>query len=376
MWWVATIAGLLALATTALPWHEAVNTTQTAAPVLAFLVGVAVLAELADAAGLFELLARRTARLAGGSTRRLFLLVCLMASTVTIVLSLDTTAVLLTPIVLALAFAVEADVRPFAFATVWLANAASLLLPVSNLTNLLAADRLGSLGELGFAGRMLLPEVVAIAIVVGVLLVRFRTALRHRHASPELLDVADRPLVVAAAVCCLAVAPASLFGVAPWKAAVPAAAALAAVFVLRQRDSLRVGLVPWRLVLLTEGLFLIVATLGRHGLDTLLTHVTRHGALSTELLGAGLSNVANNLPTYVAVQRAVPADHATDLLALLIGTNAGPLLLLFGSLATLLWRDRCAARGVHIGAWEFLRTGALVVPPLLLGCYAALLVTR
>jgi arsenical pump membrane protein len=376
VWWAATIAGLLAVATTALPWHDAVDTTQTAAPVLAFLVGVAVLAELSDTAGLFELVARRTARLSGGSTRRLFLLVCLLASVVTILLSLDTTAVLLTPVVLALAAAVDADVRPFAFATVWLANAASLLLPVSNLTNLLAANRLGVIGELEFARRMLLPELVAISVVVLVLLLRFRKSLRHRHSPPESYETFDRPLVLVAALCCLAVAPASLLGVAPWKAALPAAALLAVVFGVRQRPALRVGLVPWRLVLLTEGLFLVVAALGRHGLDSLLTHVTRHGALPTELVGAGAANVANNLPTYLAVQRTVPPDHATDLLALLIGTNTGPLLLLFGSLATLLWRDRCAARGLHIGAWEFFRTGLLVVPPLLLGCYGALLVTH
>ncbi len=136
------------------------------------------LAGLADAAGLFELLARRPARLAGGSTRRLFLLVCLIASTVTIVLSLNTTAVLLTPVAVALALAVDVDARPFAFATVWLANAASFLLPVSNL---LAAERPGFLGELSYAGRMLPPELVAIAVVVCILLLRFRTPLRHRQ---------------------------------------------------------------------------------------------------------------------------------------------------------------------------------------------------
>lgn len=376
MWWAALIAGLLTIATTALPWHDAVRTTQTAAPVLAFLVGIAVVAELADTAGLFDLLASRTARLSGGSTRRLFLLVCVLASVVTVLLSLDTTAVLLTPVVLALAAGVQVDARPFAYAAVWLANAASLLLPVSNLTNLLAANRLGGLGELGFARRMLLPEVVAIAIVVAVLLLRYRKPLRARHDPPKPSVVRDRVLATVAALCCLAVAPASLFGVAPWKAALPAAAVLAGAFFLRSRGELRFGLLPWRLVLLTEGLFLVVAALGRHGLYDALSHVTRHGALPTALIGAGGANVANNLPTYLAVQHVVPPDHVTDLLALLVGTNAGPLLLVWGSLATLLWRDRCRARGLHVGAGEFLRSGLLVVPPLVLGCFGALLLTH
>jgi arsenical pump membrane protein len=376
VWLVATIAGALVVATTALPWHDAVATTQAAAPVLAFLVAVTVLAGLSDAAGLFELLARRTARLSGGSTRRLFLLVCGLATVVTIGLSLDTTAVLLTPVVLALAAAVEVDALPFAYATVLLANAASLLLPVSNLTNLLATDRIGSLGVLGFARRMLLPELVAILVVVVVLSVRHRKSLSRSHSRPTAFTPPDPVLLWLSGLCCLAVAPASLFGLAPWKAAVPAAVVLAAGFGLRMRERLRVRLVPWRLVLLTEGLFLVVAALGRHGLDTLLAHVTHHGPLLTELVGASGANVVNNLPAYLAVQQAVPAGHTTTLLALLIGTNTGPLLLLSGSLATLLWRERCAARGLQISAWAFFRTGLLVVPPLLLGCYGALLLTR
>jgi arsenical pump membrane protein len=376
VWLVAAIAGALVVATTALPGHDAVSTTQTAAPVLMFLVAVTVLAGLSDTAGLFELLSRRTARLSGGSTTRLFLLVCALATLVTVGLSLDTTAVLLTPVVLALAAAVDVDPLPFAYATVLLANSASLLLPVSNLTNLLATNRLGSLGAGGFARRMLLPEVVAVLIVVVVLLVRHRKVLRRSHCEPSPYAPPDRPLVVLAGACCLAVAPASLFGLAPWKAAVPAAAVLAAGFALRRRSTLRAGLVPWRLVLLTEGLFLVVAAADRHGLDTALAHVTHHGPLLTELVGAGGANVANNLPAYLAVQNAVPAGHTTTLLALLIGTNVGPLLLLSGSLATLLWRERCAARGLRIGAGQFLRTGLLVVPPLLLGCYGALLLTR
>jgi len=279
-------------------------------------------------------------------------------------------------VVLALAAAVGTDARPFAYAAVWLANSASLLLPVSNLTNLLAADRLGGLGQLGFARRMLLPEVVAVAIVVGLLLVVHRKPLRHRHSEPAPYAVADRALTWLAALCCLAVAPASLLGLAPWKVALPSAGVLVVGFVVRRPRALSVKHVPWRLVLLTEGLFLVVAALGRHGLDRLLDHVTRHGPLATELVAAGGSNVVNNLPAYLAVQRAVPTGHETTLLALLLGTDVGPMLLLSGSLATLLWRDRCLARGLVIGWWEFFRVGLLVVPPLLFGTYGALLVTR
>lgn len=374
MWLVAALAGVLAVATTALPWHDAVRTTQTVAPVLTFLAGVTVLAELADVAGLFELAGRRTAVLAGGSTRRLLLLVCLLATLTTVLLSLDTTAVLLTPVVLSLAAAVDVDPLPFAYATVWLANGASLLLPVSNLTNLLSLDRLG-LSTAAFAGRMWLPELVAVAVIVTTLLICFGRRLAGRHGRPEPYTGGDRVLLTVAGLCCLAVAPVSVAGIAPWKAAVPAAFALAVTFGVRGRGhQLRPGLLPWRVLLLTEGLFLAVAALDRHGLSRLLRHAVGTGILRPELVAAGASNVVNNLPAYLALQNAVPPGHR-DLLGVLLGTNAGPMLLVTGSLATVLWRERCAARGLTVPPGQFLRYGLLVTPPLLLGTWLALRVT-
>jgi len=141
VWLVAAVLGILAVATRLLPWSEAVDVTTRVAPVLLFLVAVTVLAELSDAAELFDVAATRAARLAGGNVRRLYLLVLALGTLTTIVLSLDTTAVLFTPVVLSLAAQLDLEPLPFAFAAVWLANTASLLLPVSNLTNLLAIGR-------------------------------------------------------------------------------------------------------------------------------------------------------------------------------------------------------------------------------------------
>lgn len=373
MWLVAALAGALAVATTALPWHDAVDTTQRIGPILGFLVAMTALSHLADDAGLFEVVARRAARHTGGSTRRLFLIVCLLATLTTITLSLDTTAVLLTPVVLALATAVEVDARPFAYATVWLANGASLLLPISNLTNLLALDRLGNLGTTGFAARMALPEMAAVAVVVAVCLLLFRRQLSPTHRLPTAYEAPDRTLLWLSGLCCLSVAPASLFGVTPWKVVTPAALLLTVAAILRGRPPRLREAIPWRIVLLVEGLFLFVAALGRHGLDSVMRHVAGHHPVVTELAGAAGGNLVNNLPSYVTLERAVPPDHSRELLALLLGTNAGTMLLVSGSLATLLWRDRCRTRGLHIGGGEFFRYGLLVVPLLLAATYGALI---
>lgn len=79
--------------------------------------------------------------------------------------------------------------------------------------------------------------------------------------------------------------------------------------------------------------------------------------------------------TYLAVETAVPAGHDTQLLAALVGTNAGPLVLMWGSLATLLWRDRCKAHGVTITARQFTLVGLGGVPLVLLACWATLIPT-
>jgi arsenical pump membrane protein len=127
---------------------------------------------------------------------------------------------------------------------------------------------------------------------------------------------------------------------------------------------LRLSLLPWRLVILTEGLFLVVEAAGRHGLDRLLHDVIGGGGTwRVGSISAAAANVFNNLPAYLAIERQTPRH---DLLALLCGVNIGPLVLLWGSLATLLWRERCKARGVEISAGQFARLG-LVGMPLVLG---------
>jgi Na+/H+ antiporter NhaD/arsenite permease-like protein len=74
--------------------------------------------------------------------------------------------------------------------------------------------------------------------------------------------------------------------------------------------------------------------------------------------GAGLSNVVNNLPAYVAGEAVVPRANGDQLLALLIGTNVGPVVTPWASLATLLWYERCHAHGMDIPLRKLMLTGA------------------
>lgn len=330
-------------------------------PVLLFLVAMTVLAELADAAGVFDVAAHRAARLARGRTLALFGLVVVLASATTVLLSLDTTAVLVTPVVLALAQQLDLSPVPFALAAVWLANTASLLLPVSNLTNLLALSRL-DLSTTTYVRDLALPALVAIAVTAAFLLVWHRKALTGRYDVPVAEPPQDRVLFAGVTAACLLLVPALLLGVEVALAAGLSAAVTVALFLWRRPSALRPGLVPWRLVLLVLGLFLAVGVAGPLGVDDLLRRGVG-GPLRTAFVAAAGANAVNNLPAYLAVERVVP--HAS-LLPVLLGVNLGPLVTPWGSLATLLWADRCRARRVRISWTRYAAAGLVLVPVLLL----------
>jgi arsenical pump membrane protein len=377
VWVVAVVGGLLALLTRAVSLGGAGDVLVRLAPILVFLVAVTVLAELSDASGLFDVTARECARWGRGSTWRLWLLVVALATLSTVLLSLDTTAVLLTPVVLSLAAQLGLPPLGFAMTTVWLANTASLLLPVSNLTNLLAQDSL-HLSTLRFASVSWAAALAAVVVTVLVLGVRYRRTWSTSYAVPDSPQVEDRVLFGIAAAACLALGPLAVAGLPVAWVASALALVVVVAFAVRRRDVLRFALVPWRLVLLVVGLFLVVAAGQAHGLGDLLASVTgESSSLGSLLRMSGVAtvgaNVVNNLPAYAALEPT--AGDVPRTFALLVGVNAGPLVLLWGSLATLLWRERCRARGVVVTWREFAVTGLVGVPLVVAASTVALSLT-
>jgi arsenical pump membrane protein len=356
-------AGLFTVASGLLPVGDAAATVRRILPLLLFLGTVVILAELTAAAEVFDVIAGRLAIAARGSYPVLFLYCVLLTSATTIGLNLDTTAVLLTPVMLALAAKLGADPLPFAMTTVWLANTASLLLPVSNLTNLLAADRVG-LAPLDFAKRMWPAQLAAVAVTAILLWLwywRRRSPTPIKPIPPH--QPADPVLFRVAAAACLLFVGGVLVGVPLGLASGLAAGGVVAGFAWRARYRLRPALLPWRLLVFVTGLFLVVQTIARHGLGEVVgalvgIDTSALGALRTGAAGALMSNVVNNLPAYVAGEAAVPPANQVQLLALLVGTNVGPLALPWASLATLLWYERCRAHLVHVPMTKFVLTGA------------------
>src|SRR5713101_2327557 len=144
-----------------------------------FFLGMMSLSALAEAAGLFDLLAARAANLAGGSPRRLLLNTFILGSLISMILSNDATALILTPIVYTLVTRLRLPVLPFLFACTFIADTASFLLPVSNPINIIVTSQF-PLGLLTFLRLLFLPSLLVIGINVGVFYFLYRRQLQGR----------------------------------------------------------------------------------------------------------------------------------------------------------------------------------------------------
>jgi arsenical pump membrane protein len=346
-----------------LPLSEVALIADRVWPILLFVVAITIVAELAATAGVFDVASAFLARVARGRVWLLWLFVVVLATVATAFLSLDTTAVLFTPVVIAVARAHRLDPLPFAFTTVWLANTASLALPVSNLTNLLAVESL-DIGTGEFL-RLLAPSAaVAIAVTVALLWIVFHRRLRGRYDRATPPVIGDRPLTWTAGIVLLLLLP-FLVSLPPWIPAVVAAVVLVALFAWRFPRALRPALVPWQLVVFASGLFLAVGVLESVGARALLDTLSGSGddpAALLRMAGVGMlgANAINNLPAYLALEGA--ADTPQRLAALLIGVNAGPLIAPWASLATILWHSRLEAVGVKVAWGRFALLGLLAAP--------------
>ncbi|MEO5534929.1 MAG: SLC13 family permease [Pseudolysinimonas sp.] len=357
--------GGVAIAVGILPVSDALGVGARVWPVLLFAVAVTVVAELADEAGVFIGVAERLARIGLGRAWLLWVLLALLAVASTVFLSLDTTAVLLTPVVVLVARHNGLSPLPFALTAVWLANTGSLLLPVSNLTNLLAQHALGFQDPGRFAALMAPAALVAVLVPCGVILIVFRRELFRRYERAVVTPASDRPLLIAAGGVVALLIPALLTGVPVWIPASVAAVLLAVVFLVRRRKSLRVGLIPWQLVVFAGGLFLAVEAGHALGLSAVLATVAGQGEDAGALLrlaysGAIGANAIDNLPAYLALEPV--AGSPQRIAALLVGVNAGPLITPWASLATLLWHRRLTALEVSFPWRRYALLGVIVAP--------------
>lgn len=383
---LAVPAALLLVGLGIVSFADASEQVRELGPTVGFLAAVLTLAHLADHAGVFTWMGGRLAVLARGGSVRLLGWVFAAASITTAVLSLDATVVLLTPVVLATVMRLGVGVRPHVYACAHLANSASTVLPVSNLTNLLAFTATG-MSFMAFAGVMFLPWLAVILVEYVVFRVFFRADLASGSAAVAGIGAVESSPTPAPRFA-LAVLGATLvgFGVSGFSGVGPVWVAVIAVVVLAVPALARRQVTVGALVREASPLFclfvfalgVIVAGVTSHGLGRLLSSLLPSapsflGLLVLAVIAAVLANVVNNLPATLVILGALgPHAHPGLVLAMLIGVNVGPNLTYVGSLATLLWRRVLVRRGVATELGEFTRIGVLTVPLGLVAGVAAL----
>lgn len=377
---VAVPAAGVVIATGAISLDHAREEAERLGPVIGFLAAVLVLARLCDDEGLFQACGAWMARAAAGRPRRLLAAVFGLASAITAVLSLDATVVLLTPVVLATAGRLGARAEPHVYACTHLSNTASLLLPVSNLTNLLAFAASG-LSFTEFAGLMALPWLVAIGVEYLVFRRFFAADLDAGAAPPADSEPPEVPWFAVVTVACTlgGFAVASAFGVEPAWVAAAGALVLGVRTLARRRTTVKAvfGSLALPFLAFVLSLGIVVRAVVDNGLADALGRLVPDGTSLPALLGiaalaAVLANVINNLPAVLVLLPLTSSGGPGAVLAVLLGVNIGPNLTYAGSLATLLWRRILHAHGTDVALRDFTRLGLLTVPASLVLAVVAL----
>jgi arsenical pump membrane protein len=345
-----------------------------------FLTGMMLLAELARLEGVFDWLAALAVHASRGSRARLFALIYTVGTLVTVFLSNDATAVVLTPAVYAAVKKARADTIAYLYICAFIANAASFVLPISNPANLVVFGR--DMPPLGMWMRMfLLPSVFSVAATYAVLRWISRDEIRGEVAPLPAMPVLSPEGKLAA--CGIVAAGGVLLTASAYGASLglPTCATAMTVVVVTTRlraaalRDLGTG-VSWSVLPLVAGLFVLVEALNRagalaafsRGLSACAAMPRFAGELAASFGVAALSNLMNNLPSGLLAGSALRAAHIATRIrnSVMIGVDLGPNLSVTGSLATILWLIALRREGIHVGAWRFLRVGALVMPPALL----------
>lgn len=354
-----------------------------------FLIGMMLLSELARREGLFDWIAAIATSYAKGSPKRLFLLIYCVGVLVTVFLSNDATAVVLTPAVYAACRAAKVkDALPYLLICAFIANAASFVLPISNPANLVIFAG----GEMPPLARWLetfaLPSLVAVVVTFLCLYWTQREALNEdrvaesvaRPALSHPAKLAGTGLVLTALILVAASALHLDLGLPTF-----IAGSLTTILVLVLTRQNPVGIIKgisWSVLPLVGGLFVVVEAVNKTGLTATLSHQLSQLAAQSETVAIGfagmgvaiVSNLVNNLPAGLFAGSAVQAAHVSDKVAgaVLIGVDLGPNLSVTGSLATILWLAALRREGLHMGALSFLKLGFVVMFPALILSLAVL----
>lgn len=382
-YWVGAGAVLLVLFHL-IPLRQAGQAAAKGTDVYFFLIGMMLLSELAKENGVFDWVSSISVGAADGSSGRLFTLIYLAGTIVTICMSNDATAVVLTPAVLAAVRRAKARPLPFLFACAMIANAASFVLPISNPANLVVFH--SGLPPLGrWLGSFLVPSVLSIAVTFFVLRWVFRKDLCEPVKSPpEKVELKGNGKLVLGGLGLVVIVLLVMSSLDRDLGLPTCIAALCVTFVVclatRSNPLPLAKEISWATLGLVAALFVLVDAVESIG-ALRITQAALHraealgtitGPVVTAVFVAVGNNLVNNLPLGLIAGSTLTATHTHGLIAsaVMIGVDLGPNLSVTGSLATILWLLALRKENIDVSAMDFLKVGAVAMPAALLASMA------
>lgn len=387
---IALAGAALMLILGLIPPLEALNTLANDWNTFFFFLGLMSLSALAEVAGLFDWLAVQAARLAGNSPARLLLNVFLLGSLISMVLSNDATALVLTPIVYSLVTRLRLSVLPYLFACTFIADTASFLLPVSNPINIIVLSKF-PFDLWTFLRLLFLPGLLVISINIGIFFLLYRRQLQGQFditRLPSAESAIEHPAyfrytcgVLLLVVIAYVVASATRFPLSI-VALMGACLLLLGAFHWKRTTIKHTGKqISWSIFGFIAGMFIVVQAVEDTGLTAqfgqLLLHLsggTSFGAVMIGTLGAAIgTNLINNVPMAVVlssalggIQHASPSVNLSFVVATIFGCDLGPNLTTVGSLATVLWLLILRRRNLDVSGLDYFKVGIIVTPLMLL----------
>jgi arsenical pump membrane protein len=375
VYWIAG-GVLLLLALRLVPLQLAGRAVAKALDVCLFLIGMMLLSELAREHRVFDWLSSVAVRSARGSCARLFALVYAVGTIVTIFMSNDATAVVLTPAILTAVRRAKVQPSPYLFVCAFIANAASFVLPISNPANLVVFHN-----EMPPLGRWLVSYGVPSLLSITATFIVMRWLFRKEFCTAIEGEVKTKPLrregtlvLVGLAAMVVVLLTASWLGKDLGLPTCLAALAITAIVsVMARSNPLRLtGEISWATLALVVGLFVIVDAMESVGamqqtrdwLTWVQTLGSTTGTLVTGFAVGIANNLVNNLPLGLIAGSTLHAANAKGLIAdaVLIGVDLGPNLSITGSLATILWLIALRREKLDVSFWDFLKVGIVAMP--------------
>jgi arsenical pump membrane protein len=384
VYWVGGGA-LLLVVTRLIPLSLAGHAIAKGTDVYLFLAGMMLLSEIAREQGVFDWIASVAVHHARSSGPRLFALLYLSGVAVTVCLSNDATAIVLTPAVLASVRRARVNPLPFLFACAMIANAASFVLPISNPANLVVFHN-GMPPLSRWLAAFLLPSLLSIVTTYIVLRLYFRrelTSAVDASSEPVALTTDGKLVLLGLAFVVAVLLTASAFGEDLGLPTFVAAVAITTVLLIRTRSSPVPILkqISWSTIALVAALFILVEAVesigalnfSQHALLAAQQLVAPVAALTVGFTVAIANNLVNNLPLGLIAANTLTLTHTQGLLrdVTLIAIDLGPNLSVTGSLATILWLLALRREGLNVTFLDFLKVGLLAMPVALLASIAA-----